>query len=241
MRDWTDPALYRFTADLSAGQWAWEFLRRNPRYREQWLGFITTWQALEANYGRPAERDVAAWQRDPRAWVPAAQCRESDCRVDGDKVLIECAMGARWGFYKFPPDPQDDDPVGGGRLVWRDQEVGVRLLEADPIGDRVSDAEALVCFDLSLPLMDQLEAAKRRLQVEQRRRIRSGWVLAPRLAAHREQLCRQLRLLDALEAGAAPGQIRQQLYRGAEVDFTRAMDQAIELRDRDYRRLLFLE
>ncbi|MGD8587439.1 MAG: hypothetical protein PVG22_01270 [Chromatiales bacterium] len=240
MPDWTDPTAYSFTADLSADQWAWEFLRRCPRYRSAWLDFITTWRALEATYGRPAERDVAAWQRDPRAWVPAVECRDSDCRVDGDKVLIECAMGARWGFYKFPPDPGDDDPVGGGRLVWREQPVSVRLLEEEPAAIRPSVEEALVCFDLSLPLAGQLEAAKRCLQMEQRRRIRSGRVLAPRLAGHREQLCRQLRLLDALEAEVNPELIRQRLYAGVDGDYIHERDQAIELRDRDYRRLLLL-
>jgi hypothetical protein len=240
MPDWTDPKAYRFTADLSADQWAWEFLRRSPGYRSEWLAFITTWRALEATYGRPAERDVAAWQRDPRAWVPALECRDSDCRVDGDKVLIECAMGARWGFYKFPPDPGDEDPVGGGRLVWREQQLSVPLLEEDPGCARAPDDKALVCFDLSLPLAGQLDVAKRRLQVEQRRRIRSGRILTPRLATHRGHLCHKLRLLDALEAEVDPGLIRQRLYRGVDRDFTRERDQAVALRDRDYRRLLLL-
>jgi len=117
MLNWHTPQDYHFTDALNAAQWAWEFLRRNPGYRHAWREFHATWQALEATYGKPAQRDIAAWKRDPRAWVPAAECSESDCRVDGEKVLIECAMGARWGFYKFPPDPADDDPVGGGKLT----------------------------------------------------------------------------------------------------------------------------
>jgi hypothetical protein len=240
MPDWTDATAYRFTSELSAAQWAWEFLRRNPRYGAEWAEFISTWRALEDAYGRPAERDVAAWQRDPRAWVPAAQCRDSDCRVDADKVLIECAMGARWGFYKFPPDPGDDDPVGGGRLVWREQHVDVRLIEDDLVDTPTKDGKALIQFDLSLPLAEQLEAAKRRLQIEQRRRIRAGWILAPTLAAHREHLRRELRLLDALAAEVEDGQIRQRLCQDVKEVFTRDLDQALELRDRDYRRLLLL-
>ena len=240
MPDWTDPTAYRFTAELSAAQWAWEFLRRNPRYGAEWAEFITTWRALETTYGRPAERDVAAWQGDPRAWVPAAQCRDSDCQVDADKVLIECAMGAHWGFYKFPPDPADDDPVGGGRLVWREQSVDVQLIEEDPVVIQNWHDKVLIQFDLSLSLAEQLVAAKRHLQMEQRRRIRSGRLLAPTIAAHREHLCHELRLLDALRAEAKTGQIVQRLYGGEEVDFTRDMELALKLRDRDYRRLLLL-
>jgi hypothetical protein len=238
MPDWTDPHAYRFTAELSAAQWAWEFLRRNPRYRAEWAAFITTWRDLEAAYGKPGERDVKVWQQDPRAWVPAAACRDSDCRVDGDKVLIECAMGARWGFYKFPPDPGDDDPVGGGRLVWREQTVDVDLLNESPGAGPAPDHQALVRFDLGLPLAQQLAAAKRRLQMEQRRRIRAGRILAPKLDAQREHLCRKIRLLDAQEAGAEAGEIRQRLFTGKEVDFTDELAQAMALREQDYRQLL---
>ena len=117
LRDWSDAQAYAFTASLNAGQWAWEFLRRNPGYQAEWQAFDAVWQALEADYGRPPDRDFSAWRLDPRAWLHAADCPEGDCRVDQDRVLIECAMGARWGFYKFPPDPADDDPVGGQRLI----------------------------------------------------------------------------------------------------------------------------
>jgi hypothetical protein len=241
MLDWTDAAAYQFTNSLSAGQWAWEFLRRNPRYRAEWSEFISTWRALEAAYGKPAARDVSAWQQDPRAWVMADECQASDCRVAGDKVLIECAMGARWGFYKFPPDPQDDDPVGQGRLVWREQKTQVELLDADTLANELNPSTALVCFDLSLPLADQLLSAKRRLQVEQRRRIQAGLLLAPRLAAHLDNLVRKLRLLDAMESGAESALIEQRLYAGLNIGLKHETSQAISLRDRDYRRLLLFE
>lgn len=31
--DWRDPESYAYTRALSRDAWAWEFLRRNPRYR----------------------------------------------------------------------------------------------------------------------------------------------------------------------------------------------------------------
>ncbi len=78
--------------------------------------------------------------------MPAAECQDSDCRVDGDKVLIECAMGARWGFYKFPPAPQDADPVGERRLVWREMMAEVQLLDDDSVARQSSGGEAVICF-----------------------------------------------------------------------------------------------
>lgn len=190
--------------NFTAAQWAWEFLRRNPLYQAEWRAFWKTWQALEAEYGRPPDRDFCAWKRDPRAWVPAAECPGGDCRIDGDKVLIECAMGARWGFHKFPPSPDDDDPVGEGRLSWREQpEVPLPQLGAADgtyLGDDI--ARVGLGFDLSLPLPPQLERAKRQLQLLRRQRVREQGLQIQSVAANRVRWSRLLALWDARMAGA---------------------------------------
>jgi hypothetical protein len=238
MLDWRNPQDYIFTQRLTAAQWAWEFLRRNPLYQAEWRDFIAAWRALEAQYGKPSKRDIAAWKRDPRAWVPAERCGESDCRVDGNKVLIECALGARWGFYKFPPDPQDDDPVGGERLVWREERLEIPLLEAEATAPSDLKRAALV-FDLGLPLAPQLEQAKRRLQIEQRRRIREGRLVPPCIADHAANLAHGLQLLDAAAAGAPIGEQARILGIGTK-DVERTLKQALALRDGGYRDLLRL-
>jgi hypothetical protein len=238
MPDWRKPQDYDFTKVLTADQWAWEFLRRNPDYRHEWQRFIATWRALEADYGRPSQRDIAAWKWDPRAWVPAESCRESDCRIDGDKVLIECALGARWGFYKFPPDPADDDPVGHDRLVWREvPQESLMLASGEPAPE--GSQQASLVFDLGLPLAPQLDQAKRRLQIEQRRRIAAGLVTPARIADHTERLIQALRLLDGVVAGVPLQQ------RAAELSLTneaalRAEEEALFLRDGGYPQLLWL-
>ena len=241
MRQWDDPPAYGFTQELSAGQWAWEFLRRNPIYREEWQAFNATWRVLEAAYGKVGQRDITAWKSDPRAWVPAAECEESDCRVDGEKVLIECALGARWGFYKFPPDPVDDDPVGGGRLNWRDFSFEPELLAVVSTQDDVAPGSVDLRFDLSLPLREQLISAKRQLQIEQRSRVRAGLIKAPSIAAHRERLCILLRLLDALEARAETARIQSVLYPESTEAYAGDKREAILLRDHRYRAILLLD
>jgi hypothetical protein len=239
MPDWRNPQDYDFTSKLSADQWAWEFLRRNPRYREEWQAFISTWHALEQAYGKHGARDVQAWKRDPRASVPAEHCRGSDCRMEGDRVLIECALGVQWGFYKFPPDPADDDPLGGGRLVWRAEPLATRWLEQARDWPE-DEGVAAIAFDLGLPLAPQLEQAKRRLQIEQRRRIGEGIIPAPRIEAHADRLCRLLRLLDADEAAA--DEMRMAKVMMIDIASCRAsLSEAQALRDAGYRRLLLLK
>ncbi len=213
MPDWRQESQYAFTERLSREQWAWEFLRRNPDYRREWAAFRSTWLELEAAYGRAPNRDFCQWKLDPRAWVAAEACPEGDCRIDGDKVLIECAMGARWGFYKYPPDPADDDPVGMQRLAWREVTHEVSIL-GDGEARCSGSARLAVCFDLSLPLREQIDQAKRRLQIEQRRRAKAGDVQLQTVKTLAPRWRRYLRLLDALDEGVADEAIVRLLYGG---------------------------
>jgi hypothetical protein len=233
IRDWQRVEEYAATAQHDGARWAWEFLRRNPLYQAEWAEFMVTWQALEAAYGRPPNRDFCAWKNDPRAWLAAADCAGGDCRIDGDKVLIECALGARWGFHKFPPDPADDDPVGGGRLSWREvSEDAVLLGQDDQDWLGVDPARVALGFDLRLPLREQLERAKRALQVLQRQRERSGQVSPRSLRRQAPQLQRMLRLLDAEEASADEAALES-----IAGDWRGLLAQAQALRDGGYRRL----
>jgi hypothetical protein len=236
IRDWQDTEGYAFTHSLSSVQWAWEFLRRNPLYQAEWSEFNALWNTLEAAYGRPPHRNFCAWKADPRAWVRVADCPDSDCRVDQDKVLIECAMGARWGFYKFPPSPQDDDPVGAQRLQWRPVEESTPIIGPSDKGWLGDDANRVALgFDLALPLRDQIERAKRTLQLMQRERQKSGQVRALSLRRLCASLCLMLQLLDAEEADADTSAIES-----VGPDWASLLEQAHGLRDGGYRRLAVL-
>ncbi len=231
--DWRRDSDYDFVEGFNGARWAWQFLRRNPRYQADWETFIETWRALERDYGRAPNRDFCQWKNDPRAWVPAAECEEGDCRIDRDKVLIECVLGARWGFHKFPPDPRMRDAPGEGRLNWRVSEDDIALLEP---GDAVPDdaAMAALCFDLSLPLREQVEQAKRRLQWLQRQRVRERRIPAPKAAAHADAWRRGIRMLDARVAGASIEEMSRQWPEG---DVAAELAEAERLRDGGYRRI----
>ena len=137
------------------------------------------------------------------AWLNAADCPGGDCGVDQDSILIECALGARWGFYKFPPDPADDDPVGGQRLIWREVDQAVPVVgrfDREWLG--TDPARVALGFDLALPLREQLKDAKRQWQILRRQRMRAGQLDSLAEPACRERLATMLRLLDADAAGA---------------------------------------
>lgn len=202
--DWRRAEDYAFTAELDAAGWAWQFLLRCPGYRTDYQWFSQTWQALESEYGAPPERDFFRWKQDARAWRPEneiAGCGTDICPGEGDKVLIECWMGAKWGFRKFPPDPDIAFP---DELAWRTQTLILEPLSVEAVASLSAEQVALA-FDLDLPLAPQLEAARLRLAQLRHGLARDGMTpLSPSQAAPR--WTGWLRLLDALEAGAEPSE-----------------------------------
>jgi hypothetical protein len=200
IEDWRHEPGYASLSDADGSAWAWAFLRRSPRYQAAWADFAQTWQALEAAYGSPPNRDFCAWKDDPRAWIRVDEAHAGDCRVDHDKVLIECAFGARFGFYKFPPDPSDGAAAREQRIAWRELPPVERVLEP---GSVLSDRpeQAALAFDLDLPLKPQLEQAKRELAILQRRRQREQGLQLRSISNLAPRLLQELRMLDAQAAG----------------------------------------
>ena len=179
---------------LDIGQWAWEFLRRNPEYQSDYREFIDTWQALEAEYGAPPKRDFFKWKNDPRASRPAwdpEQLTGAACTTDDeDRQLIECWMGAKWGFYQFPQDPALPAWALESPINWRPA-PGFRFDRPARPGLDVQPV-----FDLTLPLPEQLEAAKNWLVGKQTALRRQG-LAAPRTLQN--QRAHWMKLLQALD------------------------------------------
>jgi len=211
-RRWDKPGDYTFTETLSPGQWMWEFLRRNRAYREDWVWFQEAWQTLERRYGKPPNREFSRWEADPLAWRQVMDDDCGECRIDQDSVLIECWMGAKWGFYKFPLSPDTDAPVIGEQLTWREMDwpsVEVDATCTDYLGEAVH--KLALGFDLELPLRPQLETAKRYLQARLSRLRRSGKWVPRTIESQRGRWRLMLSLLDAQAAGVDDTTVRSWL------------------------------
>ncbi len=185
-------------AQLDIGQWAWEFLRRNPEYQTDYRAFIAIWQTLEADYGVPPERDFFRWKQDPRASRPAWDSSlgtGAACATDDEEQqLIECWMGAKWGFYQFPQDPVLDALALAAPINWRPPATfDFRSSEQSPTRQQLN-------FDLSLPLPAQLEAAKRCLLKEQIQLRRQGQDAPKTLENQRGRWSELLLVLDQADS-----------------------------------------
>ncbi|MEQ1592348.1 MAG: DUF6499 domain-containing protein [Thiobacillaceae bacterium] len=187
---------------LSRDQWAWEFLRRNPLYQTDYQQFIAIWHALEANYGAPPNRDFQRWKRDARAYGPLPGSSAGDqpdtasgdrCVGEDERIFLECWMGAKWGFNKFPLDPHRSLPPPPEELSWR-----------TPPARHAHDIDEAyrldIAFDLSLPLLPQLDAAKFRLASRVAELRRAGHA-APHSVTHQRDYWTQL--IGALDTPAS--------------------------------------
>ena len=168
--------------------------------------------------------------------MEASQGAQADCRIDDDKVLIECALGARWGFHKYPPDPAIVDAVGEGLLTWREfprKTVIVGAQDEAWLGAEAS--RVAIGFDLTRPLRHQIDQAKRTVQLLQRKRCRSGDVELASARHSAAGFVLMVRLLDGLAAAADEAELQQ-----LDGDWRSWLERAIALRDGGYRELVDL-
>ncbi|RMG28499.1 MAG: hypothetical protein D6721_08205, partial [Gammaproteobacteria bacterium] len=143
--------------------------------------------------------------------------------------LIECALGAKYGFYKFPPDPGEDQPD----IEWRPLDETPPFEDCDEV-----EAGMSLCFDLALPLRPQLEAAGRRLAARQARLRREG-LRMKRVRDRHDRWLHCLRLLDAEAAGVPEPEVIERLFSGNPEAFEACRREAHALRDGDYREIAF--
>ncbi|MCB1734313.1 MAG: hypothetical protein H6981_12790 [Gammaproteobacteria bacterium] len=243
MPNWTDPGDYAYTDDLDGSGWAWEFLRRNHRYCRDWRTFMQTWRALEADYGQAPNRDFARWKLDPRAnlFEPPREADETVTawteRTGNDCVAIECAFGARWGLYKFPPDPERTAPELGDALCFREYPEVAKIITPDSSYLGQNSAQIALGFDLDRPLKSQLDEARRFLIARQHHLRRDSGLTLRTVATQKASWRLGLRLLDALEADAKAGTIAQTLFDGDRDRYTDQLHQALALHDDAYRAL----
>lgn len=237
--NWRNAADYRFGERLGAAEWAWQFLRRAPEYRRDYAEFIVTWRALEADYGTPPHRDFPRWRLDPRAWRSEAElvaCGGEMCPTDDGRLLIECWLGAKWGFRKFPIDPDLPWPEPGVELDWREPAREVPEWTGE-VAELAPERVALV-FDLSLPVQEQLRAARIPLLARQRTLARAGRVPPYRVSQAWRQWTDWLRLLDSQSAGIELSEAGAWLHLA---DPVWALDQARRMCAGGYRRILLMD
>ena len=209
---WTDASAYAPLLQLERSGFAWEWLRRQPKYeaaarrafdRAELGRRLEDKRALAWNLHAFEDPDLAApearpvWAAAAHPWVVRATAQWSS--ADGDALDIE-RLGSLATLVRSPE---------ADRLLLSD---GCRSIRLDLRGSRIGRAPVRLSYELA-----GIEALERPLLVLRRLRALaiSGRFLCslhPRVGrAHR--LVQLLRTHDALQAGASQADIAQVLVR----------------------------
>lgn len=172
--DWRKPEDYEFTQDLTLDEWAWEFLRRCPEYRQEW-----------ANLAKKHYAHVGI-------------------------IFKNCE---KWGM-RFYLDPEINFtaisfiPPGGGMFnpyLFDRKSKGLVLM--------TGTSKVYYEFDVRLPIMPQLENARKELKHLQEKcpsKVRKSI----KFKYPSDEWPKYLRLLDALSEGISDKEIENILYSG---------------------------
>ncbi len=195
MPDWKLSSDYDFINSIRPELIAWQFLRRNPEYQKDYQWFISVWNELETKHGAPPNRDFESWKNDPRASRSESEIYNLTKKITADdNLLIECWMGTKWGFYKFPVDPDNKNPIFGKDLTWRTNPIKIELITDNIISEiTVSnlDSKAAIIFNLQQNLKEQIQSAKQQLIIAQKNTIKNSSI--------KQHWITCLRVIDAIE------------------------------------------
>ena len=224
--NWKDPHAYPDPRSIPPPQMAWEFLRRNPRYQQDYQEYAQRLGALLKDYpeGLKNKADWSSLLNDPRAniYEPPKRFDETESawirRVgQGTVTPINVWYARRWGIRRNPPDPSKDCPRNLLLIFWVRSPGMVRRLT--PFGSEEylagQGGKVALGFDLSVPVVDQIKEAERFLTARKRQLRHKGDPAVPavdRRPSRGARLVTLLRVLDATGVHASISEIGKELF-----------------------------
>lgn len=205
MCSWRSFVDYPNAVSTTSGQWAWEFVRRNPKYRQDWAIYCGRCELIKAKYAgtiedRAEPTSFAYLKHDPLGTVyePERNCDETDSawivRVGkGVSTPLNVWLGKKWGMRDGLADPDK----GYRHFLWADAHSTVCLVH---ITSR-DETKPAIQFDLSRPLKPQFTVAARFLEDHKKRLVSQNLIAGASRNVRRRpglEYRRHLQLLDAL-------------------------------------------
>lgn len=220
--NWREPGEYpERGAPLSFNRWAWEFLRRNPKYQDDWLAFNALRTAILADNGG----DESQVEDDPRYWhhEPEREGSEDDAawyaraRAKGGKrtpVINRLAEKWKLSLVHLPNPFMSPASPAINRIGFV---TGVNVTDvwhwdADKLSEFDRKTKIAFVIDLDRPLDGQIEALRRVTESRQQRLAKNGDIELPPTINERPEWSLYLRLLDADLAEATEDEVSRDIY-----------------------------
>lgn len=228
--NWKNASEYPTWNAVSLKRLAWEFLRRNPDFQSDWAEYLAACRRLVPDFDPHVvlDWDAEFYEHDDyfRCEPPRLEGESETAWIArvgrGSKMPLHSWYAKRWGLEHNFPDPfhpYEKSEMGllDIRFITSASRVEIaghlhECLDRDkqPLISR-APKQALI-IDYSIPIEQQLNAAKKYLLAHQRLLIREGIVNEFPKKIPRKELVIYLRLLDANASEVAAKDIAAAIY-----------------------------
>jgi hypothetical protein len=169
--------------------WAWEFLRRNPKYQQLWEAYAALPKSAGFIYGGSAVLDIRERFQTEFGVYPAPPPISAS---DPDFERLVRFVNQSPPYWMWPADAPEDYEFQGPDLN--------------------HPAEVLMKFDLRLQIAVQVKGANAILKKEASRLSKAGTLSGqPRSKSESGKYCEYLRVLDAKMSGATSKVIAKEI------------------------------
>ena len=235
--DWRDPSAYPDARQLWPDLWAWEFVRRNPRYRQLWKSCIRPFVDSSGHYDSDSAMDTRRrrhprFARDPCMTIAK---RFGLCHALPPEASAPTGIILSGNFARSAPERWVPLPSGGVRIE---------------LTGKLRHNEACYVLQLDAPIDPQLRMIGIFAKAASRQLARKGKITPLQSRAHIPKFPLYLRTLDAVEAHATWNKIAKVFYPNEENSVGNSYrvskrienfyEAACRIRDKDYRYLAFV-
>jgi hypothetical protein len=186
--NWLDQHAYGDTKRWSEYRWRWEFIRRREDCRQDFLthkdGTVRFYEELYAKMQHPGFPGRILRPDEPGFVARVPGCYE------------------RYGLANLPNPAIGDQPFY--IIMFRKRGPSLLMHTEEGINECFKTTEAVVIFDLTAPIGDQVEGAREMLKCQQQ--LKLGYIVHPG-KKHPTKWLTYLRTLDARENRASLTQI----------------------------------
>lgn len=231
--DWTNSSEYPKWNSTSLGRFAWEFLRRNPKYQKDWADYLGICRGIIPNYDPHVQQSAADYDAlenhpDYVRYDPPRLDGENESawlkRVGrGTRMPLHVWYAREWGLDNYFPDPfyaYEKSALGLLDVRLNNNPRACVVTEHwegfKEGGIYTLHSQAALAFDFSLPIETQLAAAGKYLKSHQKWLIKQGVVEAFPNKKPRKEWVVYLRMLDADAMNVKPKEMAEQLYKNTD-------------------------
>lgn len=220
--NWKNAADYAYTKKLDAAGWAWEFLRRNKKYRKDYQALVSGAYTTVS-----CEPPKKAGETD-KQWV--VRCIQED--VEPNELSPELTLARKWGLkwslrdplfnaieLKTGGKPVEFDPgvVAHFPRIW-DELLNVPTVEEEGGVTVVRRDRLVAVLDLTGPMTPQLANLRNAFQSAKASMTADGTKQGMTSKPKQTAFLQGIRALDALDKKESPHKIGKVLFEGDAAD-----------------------